>query len=270
MRTITSRQNPLIKSIKSLRDNNRLRREKGLFLFEGVRLLEDALNADIRIQTALFCRDLMSGERGQEVVKQLEASPAEIVAVTPEVLQTVAETESPQGIVAVAYCPEEKEVPTVLKEAKLLVLLAGIQDPGNAGTLVRTAEAAGAEGILFTQGTVYPYSGKVIRASMGSLFRLPVLTLAENGEGVLSLARDLGWEVVVTTPIGGVPFWRLDLTVRTLLVLGNEGAGIDDKLLHLGTKRAYIPLEGAVESLNVSVAGGIILYEAHRQRYFKL
>lgn len=265
MQVITSRQNPLIKAIRALQ-RNKVRQREGRFLIEGVRLLEEALAAGLTLEKVLVCPDLIASERARTLVRRLEETGAALVAVTPPVLESVAETESPQGLLAVALCPSPPEPAIVLERTDLLVCGAGIQDPGNAGTLVRTAEAAGAGGIFFTGNAVYPFGSKVVRASMGSLFRLPAGMLPDDGQEFVGLCRKRRWEVVVTTPVGGIPFWQADFTRPVLVVLGNEGAGIPPELLELGTQRVFIPLSGPVESLNVAVAGGIILYEAVRQR----
>lgn len=265
MEMITSRHNPLVKAVRALR-STKLRRSEGRFLVEGVRLLEEALAAGLNLEAVLVCPELAVGTRAQALLTRLRESGVRWVPVSASVLASVAETETPQGLVAVASLPGPPSVSALLEATDLVVLGEGIQDPGNAGTLIRAAEAAGAGGVCFSAGSVYPFGGKVVRASMGSLFRLPVVALGDNGKELAASCRAAGWEVVVTTPAGGTPFWQVAMAAPTLVVLGNEGAGVSAELTALGSQRAFIPLAQPVESLNVAVAGAIILFEAVRQR----
>lgn len=267
VQVIRSRHNPLVKSIQALHEGKRRRRE-GRFLIEGVRLLEEAVAAGVHLERVLFAPELISGERNRALLARLKAGGVTLNAVTASVLTAVAETETPQGFVAVAYVPPPPDLRTLIRQGNLLVLGDGIQDPGNAGTIVRTAAAAGAQGVFFSAGSVDPYGGKVVRASMGSLFRIPVAVLSDSLE-LVKECRSAGWEVLVTSPAGGTPPWQVSMEGSCLVVLGNEGAGVSPEVLAAGTQRIYIPLAGAVESLNVAVAGGVILFEAVRQRRCK-
>lgn len=263
--TITSRHNPLIKRIQALKDSKTRRRE-GRFLVEGVRLLEEALAAGIHLETVLACPERVESKRAEALLAGLRAKGMTTVFVSEPVLRCVAETESPQGLVAVAEQPVAPPLSLWLARTDLLVLGDGIQDPGNVGTLIRSAEAAGAGGVLLSAGSVYPFGAKVVRASMGSLFRLPVAVLADGGQELAAACRASGWQVVVAMPEGGTPFWQIRLQGPVLLVLGNEGAGVSTELIRYSTQRAFIPLTAPVESLNVAVAGAILLFEAVRQR----
>ncbi|MDK2882350.1 MAG: methyltransferase, TrmH family [Bacillota bacterium] len=264
VQVIRSRHNPLIKNIRALHERKRRRRE-GRFLIEGVRLLEEAVAAGVHLERVLVAPELITGERERALMEQLRAGGVTINAVTASLLSVVAETETPQGFVAVARIPPPPDLYSLVQEGDLLVLGDGIQDPGNAGTIIRTAAGAGAQGVFFSAGSVDPYSGKVVRASMGSLFRIAVDVLGDSRE-LVKACRSAGWEVLVTSPIGGTPLWQVTMGGALLVVLGNEGAGVSPELLEAGTQRVYIPLARAVESLNVAVAGGVILFEVVRQR----
>ncbi|MDK2926275.1 MAG: methyltransferase, TrmH family [Bacillota bacterium] len=267
MQVIRSRHNPLVKSIRALHESKRRRRE-GRFLIEGVRLLEEAVAAGVHLERVLFAPELVTAERERALLERLKASGVTLNAVTASVLTAVAETETPQGFVAVAHVPPPPDVWALVRRGNLLVLGDGIQDPGNAGTIIRTAAAAGAQGVFFSPGSVDPYAGKVVRASMGSLFRLAVAVLGDSRE-LVNACRSAGWEVLVTSPAGGIPPWQVRMEGPLLVILGNEGAGVSSELLAAGTQRVYIPLADTVESLNVAVAGGVILFEAVRQRQGK-
>lgn len=265
MKFIQSRQNPLVRSIRALH-NNKVRRSKRQFLVEGVRLLEEAVSSGCTIKTVLFCTETATDSRIQNLLEKLRNDGVSIVATTEAVLASVSETESPQGLIAIVDSPPTIASDHLLDTSDLLVLGDRIQDPGNAGTIVRTAEAAGAGGVFFTATSVYPFSDKVIRASMGSLFRLPVAVLTDDGQKLCSCCLENGWQVIFTVPDGGTSCWDVDFKKPTLLVLGNEGSGINNNLLNLEGSKVSIPLATPVESLNVAIACAVLLFETVRQR----
>jgi TrmH family RNA methyltransferase len=167
----------------------------------------------------------------------------------------------------VVQFPSLPTVDAIVKATDLIVLGDQIQDPGNVGTIIRTAEAAGAGGVFLTTGSAYRYGDKVIRASMGSLFRLPVKAVADSGRDLYDRCLSGGWQPVFTVPEGGVPLWEVDFTKPTLLVFGNEGAGISPELIAKNKGRKLsIPLTSPVESLNVAIAAAVVLFEIVRQR----
>lgn len=266
MMVIKSRQNPLIRSVRALRQN-KVRRVKKKFLVEGVRLLEEAVSSGCTIDTVLCCTDILTDSLSKKLLQKLDCQGVSVVATTPDVLASVAETKSPPGLIAVVCFPSLPAIDPIIENSDLIVLGDKIQDPGNAGTIIRTSEAARVGGVFFTPGSVYPYSDKVIRASMGSLFRLPVAILPDNGRKLYEYCLKRGWQSIFTVPEGGIPWWQVDFTQPTLVVLGNEGAGISPEM-QAATKglKVSIPLAPPVESLNVAIASAVILFEAVRQR----
>lgn len=265
MKFIQSHQNPLVRSIRALH-NNKVRLSRKRFLVEGVRLLEEAISSGCIIETVLYCREIVTNGRVHNLLNNLAGQGVVLVATTQAVLASVSETESPQGLVAVVHYPSTPELGSVIRATDLAVLGDRIQDPGNAGTIIRTAEAAGAGGVFFTAGSVYPFADKVIRSSMGSLFRLPVTVLTAGGQELCNHCLENGWQLLFSVPEGGIPWWQVDFKQPTLLVLGNEGSGISDELLDLEGNKVSIPLAHPVESLNVAIACAVLLFETMRQR----
>jgi len=189
---------------------------------------------------------------------------AEILVLPPEIFASAVDTESPQGIAALVK-PREFTLEEVLGgRSPLLLIAAGLQDPGNLGTLIRSAEAFGATGYVILAGTVSPENQKTLRASAGSVFRLPGITLCEDH--ILHELAERKIRTVAAVAAEGSPLAEHDLTQPTALILGNEGAGISPSILKRADARVTIPMPGPVESLNAAIAGSILLYEAARQR----
>lgn len=238
------------------------RRREGRFLVEGPRLILEGISSGLPFVFFLFSPESFSPSDWPEVARALgEVAPA--YEVPAAVLELAAGTETPQGILAVAekpvFSPEE-----ALSSSGPLLVLDGVGDPGNLGALVRAAEGLGAAGVILGEGTVDPYNPKVVRAAMGSLFRLPVVEVGL--ESFLRKEREKGRQVLVAVPRGGRDPWELDLSGDPVLVLGSEPRGVRPEVMSLGSGLISVPLAEPVESLNVALAGGVLLYEARRQR----
>jgi TrmH family RNA methyltransferase len=186
---------------------------------------------------------------------------AEVLIVAEEVFASAATTEHPQGIAALVEAPEFP-LPAMFAGTPLVVIAAGLQDPGNLGTLVRSAEAFGATGMMLLPGTVSLWNAKTLRASSGSAFRLPVLAL--SAEDAFAALREQGIRIFAAVARDGDT--QADLRGPSALLVGNEGAGLPDEWIAQADARVTIPLPGAVESLNAAIAGSVLLYEAMRQR----
>lgn len=265
MKEITSIRNPALQRYRSLRDAG-VRRGSGLAAAEGVNLLREALlsEADL-VQVFLSERALGRGGDVADLAARLEAGAAaghwELLAVRDEVLERAAHTESPQGALAI-FRPRVFSLAEALAEAGPVLLLDRLADPGNLGLILRTAEASGCEGIVVGPGTVDPYNPKSVRASAGSVFRVPVAHAdLETAAAALAAA---GGRLFATSPHGGVVYTAADLSGRVGLFFGQEGGGLARCLLDR-FEELRIPT-GRVESLNVAMAAGILLYEARRQR----
>lgn len=254
---IESTANLKVKELRSLHRRSARHGER-LFLVEGVRLLEEALQAGVALTLVLYVAErLQETPRGAALLARLAGHPAAFAA-TPQVLDRAAETVTPQGVVAAVALPE------LPPAAGPILILDQLRDPGNCGTILRTAEAAGAGLVLCAAGTVDPFSPKVVRAGMGAHFRLP-------------LRADVGWaeiagavagrQVLLAEARGGRPYDAVDWRRPTALIVGGEAAGPSPEARRLATAAVSIPMAGAAESLNAAVAAGILLFEAARQRH---
>lgn len=256
---LTSLQNPLVKQLRKLH-RAKDRREQGVFLLEGTHLLEEACAANFPLETVCATADWQCAH--PQLWEQLEQLAQRVELVSPEVLQAIATTVQPDGIVATA--------PSLSGDApqftRLGIVLETIQDPGNLGTLIRTAAAAGAEGLLLSADCVDPENPKVLRASAGQWFRLPVGVSAHLPEDI-NRYRTQGIQVVATLPDASQTYWQVNWQLPSLVLLGNEGAGLSPELVALADQHISIPLAPGVESLNVAIAGALILYEAKRQQW---
>ena len=257
---LTSLQNPLVKHIRQLHQTKG-RRRHGQFLMEGTHLLQEAIAVGYPL-AAVCCTDAWRcryPDLWQLTVQQ--AQQREVVS--PEVLAALATTVQPDGVVAIA--PSRKSpIPAAVPSLGLAVET--LQDPGNLGTLIRTAAAVEADGLWLSGDSVDPEHPKVLRASAGQWFRLPWQVSADL-EADLTHWRHQGIQVLGTSAQAEVDFWHVDLTQPTIIVLGNEGAGLSPRLQAQVSQQVRIPMGAAVESLNVAIAAALLLYEARRQRH---
>jgi len=188
-----------------------------------------------------------------------------VIEVTGSVLNALSPVNSPTGVVAIARIPVASSVSVLAPPPALVMAAAGLQDPGNAGAIIRSAAAAGATGVVLDELSADPWGWKALRASMGSAFHLPVV----RSRALASLIHDWrssGVSIVATAPRGGVTMYDVDFTKPTALLLGGEGSGLPDDLAVAADTRVSIPMHGAIESLNAAVAAAVLLYEAQRQR----
>ena len=254
---ITSVQNPKIQWVRKLQSQARLRRQEGLFVVEGVRLVEEAVQSGWRAQLVLHTGAL--SERGRDLINQYASRGAVVEETTEPVLASASDTRTPQGILAVVEQPQ-LPFPDGLD---FILIVDQLRDPGNLGTLLRTAAAAGVQAVLLTPGTVDPFSPKVVRAAMGAHFRLPLCS--PEWDSLPDLIPQ-GVRVFLADPGGGQVYTRVDLTVPLALVVGGEAEGVGTRAAALAHDRVHIPMAGDVESLNAAVAAAVLLFEVKRQR----
>jgi len=241
------------------------RERRGLALAEGVRLVEEAVDAGIRLRGVLVSPALEATTRGRALKSVLAERGVTLEQVSEPELEKLADTEHPQGVLAVIE-PRPWRIEDIrLAKGAVVIVLDGVQDPGNVGTILRTAHGLGAAGVVALPGTAELGNSKVMRGSMGALFRLPAIT--SEAEEFLAWAKRSGVELW-TTATEAEPVNRLIVSDRpaVALVLGNEGAGVSPALASAARRRVAIPLASGVESLNVAVAAGILLYEVLRDR----
>lgn len=253
---LTRREERLLRTLRQ----RRAREEEGLFLAEGVRTIEDLVASPLAVRFVVAASTLGDTPRGRGLISGIEARGIAVHQVDERGFRDWADTDTPQGVLAVAEIPPAglAAIPLDADPAVVLVLDA-VQDPGNFGTLVRTAEALGAAGVVALPGTVDPWNPKSVRAAMGSSFRLPVV---EADWGALEpWLRERG-VVTVASAVDAPP--PESLPRRAALVLGNEGAGVSADTLRRADLTLGIPLRGRAESLNVAAAGAILLHELLR------
>jgi RNA methyltransferase, TrmH family len=255
---LTSLQNPLVKQIRKLHRSAE-RRQQGLFLLEGSHLIEEACAVGLPLQ--ILCYTAAWQAQYPELCARLSQTVDRRELVSPEVLKSIATTINPDGVIAIAPRPDQ----TTLQFHHLGLVLETIQDPGNLGTMIRTAAAVGVDGLLLSQNCVDRDNPKVLRASAGQWLRLPMATSADL-VGDLTALKAQGLQIIATLPQATKTYWDIDFRLPSLILMGNEGAGLSPAVAALADQAVTIPLAPGVESLNVAIAAALILYEAKRQR----
>jgi TrmH family RNA methyltransferase len=258
---ITSIQNPLIKEIRKLH-TSKGRREQGLFLLEGKHLITEACAQNYPLAT--FCCTPEWSKKYPQLWEQASLQAQRVELVSEKVLEAIATTVNPDGAIATASRTANESITA----ATLGLALETVQDPGNLGTIIRTAAAAGADGLWLSGDSVELDHPKVLRSSTGAWFRLPMAVTTDLKAEVLR-CQSQGMQILATLPDANLTYWEVDLRVPTLIILGNEGAGLSEDLTNLASLQVQIPLSRGVESLNVAIAAALILYEAQRQRRIK-
>jgi RNA methyltransferase, TrmH family len=259
---LTSLQNSLVKQFRRLHAS-KYRRQERCFLIEGTHLLQEAVLA--RWPLAAVCYTERWLDRESELLDRVQVLVPCCELVSEDVLAAIATTVHPDGVAAIARSSPHSPVSI----QSLGLVLDTLQDPGNVGTILRTAAAAGVEGILLNAGSADLESPKVLRASAGAWFRVNA-ALSDDLLSTVEQYRRQGFQLVATTPKANLDYWAVDYTQPTLLMVGNEGAGLSEALIQVSTQEVCIPLSGGVESLNAAIATAVMLYEAKRQRVQKL
>lgn len=235
--------------------------DDGLIGIEGPHLVNEALRSGLEVAAVLVST---SGEHFLEQFSSLLGPAPRRLKTTDRLFASVADTRAPQGVAALVR-PRRVQFDDLIGGIPLLVVLVAVQDPGNVGTILRSAEAFDATGALICPGTAHPFAPKVLRASAGSALRLPILTGASPSV-LLAQLRVAGIRSYAATLVGGVAPADADLRAPAALFIGNEGAGLPREVEHSADARILIPLAAGVESLNAAVAASVLLYEAARQR----
>jgi TrmH family RNA methyltransferase len=256
---ITSRQHPIVRAFKAA-----ARAEHGTALLDGWHLLHDAAAAGIELISVAFTAAALPSQADAALLDQL-AQRCDVFTVTAPVMDAMSPVRTPAGVVAIAkqrLFPFEQ----LLQPAPPLIVTAcDLQDPGNAGAVIRSAEAANATGVLLCGASADPWSWKALRAAMGSTFRLPVHRMRDTPQAMARL-RDAHIALVATVPRGAARMSDIDLSRATAIILGGEGGGLPPAVLDTADQHLSIPMRAPVESLNVAVAAALLVYEARRQR----
>jgi len=252
---ITSPQNPKLKLIRSLMGRAKERREAKAFVVEGVRLVEEAINAGWNFQFVLFSDGL--SERGTALLDQIRANKIEVDDVAGDLLQKLSNTETPQGSLAVLH---DTQLP-IPESPNFILIPDQIRDPGNLGTLLRTAAATGVQAALLPPETTDAFAPKVLRAGMGAHFRMPIHSMIWEKIKEQTAGMD-----IYIADMNGTSFWDVDLRKPLALVIGGEAEGASDEARRLANGKVCVPMSGNVESLNAGIAGSILMFEVVRQR----
>jgi RNA methyltransferase, TrmH family len=270
LRRIEGRHNPLVKQLRQAFSRAELT-ETGDCAIEGLRILEEAIRSGLRFR-AVFFRE-SARDRADRLLPQL-GSQVETLLLPDNLFDSLVPSDSPQGVAALVRL-KEFSLDDVIEQERLqvgpIVVLAGLQDPGNLGTILRSSEAFGSAGVVLGEGTVSPFNSKVVRASAGSVFRLPVIHgHGKSGtaklEEVSEKLRTKGVRLIATSSHKGTPLDQADLKSAVAIFFGNEGAGLSREVMSRMDEVIAIPHTAQVESLNAGVAASIVLYEAARQR----
>jgi len=251
---ITSRQHPVVLRLRRLAS----RREKGVVLLDGPHLLADALAARVRVDLVL------TDDRHAALAERARSAGATVHEGSTAVLGAASPVTSPTGVVALAHW-QPQDVSDVLAADAPVIGLVGVQDPGNVGSVIRSADALGAGGVLLLDGSADPGSWKCLRGAMGSTFRIPIAR--GSTADVIPLAKSRQRSVVAAIATGGTPLESLTLGDSVVVLLGNEGAGLDETVATTADQTMTVTMRAGMDSLNVSVTAALVLWEAHRQHH---
>ncbi|WP_297434974.1 RNA methyltransferase [uncultured Clostridium sp.] len=257
MLIIESKSNSLFKNLKKLKDK-KYRNQTGTYLIEGLRFVDEAFKSGVNIESIMYTQEFK--EKNDEFLAR--GKDINNIMLSLPLLKELSFTGTPQGVMAIVHM-ENKE----LKDGNIVVLVDKVQDPGNMGTIIRTAHAVGASGIIMTKGTVDIYNDKVLRSTMGSVFYLPIIEDFELSK--INELKENGYKLVVSSLQGEKNFFEEDLKGNIIMAVGNEGNGVSDEVYNISDIKVRIPMPGNAESLNVAVATSVMLYEKVRQNIVK-
>lgn len=260
---ISSSSNPLIKRIRALSERKHRRRE-GVFFVEGLQPVWQAVEAGATIETFVVAPELLLSEPAQQMIAEQETQGVRVARVTRAIFTSLSEREGPTGLAAIVRAQTVKLEDLSVQPGAPLVVLHEVGNPGNLGTIIRTADAAGAGGIILLGDTTDPFAPAAVKASMGSLFAVPIAHLADP-EQFFSWATAQGVAIVTTSARATTTHWSANYPRPLALLLGSEGTGLPAELLARGDLQVKIPMSGTARSLNLAVATGILLYEVRRQ-----
>ncbi len=263
MNIISSKENEYIKHIRKLKEK-KFRDQNNEYIIEGLKMVEEAIQEKAQIKNIIICDDC---EKTGSIPKDLmyEIAKYNCISVTKKIFELLTEVVNPQGIIAIVG-KESKET-NIDKEQEIILALDDIQDPGNLGTILRTADSVGLKQILVSKGTADAYNPKVVRSTMGAIFRIKIIE-CENLEIKLKELQKDSYKILVTSLQTKQSIYDVKYN-KTVIVIGNEAKGVSENIQKIADKKVKIPMLGKTESLNASVATGIILYEYVRQKIGK-
>lgn len=263
MLEIKSSKNPLIKRVKSLH-KKKYRLEEKLFIIEGIKIIQEAIDNFGEIEQIIYTDKLLSSNEGFQFFQNIKHIE-NIAYVNENLFKEISGTENPQGILGLCRLIEKDYKEIFAFKDPFLVFLDRIQDPGNMGTIIRSGDAFNIDGIILGEGCVDPYNPKVIRATMGSIFRTPIYNCNDSFQCLNDIRRNN--INIITTDLNGTATMAYNFNDGIILVIGNESNGVDESLLEISNEKIKIPMPGGAESLNAGVAASIIMYEAMKSRF---
>lgn len=261
---ITSGQNPKIKTLMALQEKSRERRQKGLFVLEGRRELEHALEAGFVLDTVFVCPEILSLTNETPLLKAFLKDKPDVIEVSNSVYSKIAYREGTEGIIAEVVTPERTLASLALPENPLVMVLESVEKPGNLGAVLRSADAAGADAVIICDPLTDLFNPNLIRASIGAIFTVPVVTAA-SAEAIKYL-KDRKIQILTAQLQDSSVYYETDMRGGTALVMGTEATGLTPVWRMAADAHIRIPMLGRLDSLNVSVSAAILLYEAVRQR----
>ena len=265
-RSISSVANPVVVEARLLERERRERERQGVYLAWGLHLAGEALLAGAEIERAFISPEDMAGPEGKDLLARIATGGSPIVQVTSKVLDAIAKGAGDQGVLLILRRPAWTLDAVIASGATLVLAAHGVQDPGNLGSMARSALACGAGALVTLEGCADPFSSKVVRSAMGAHARLPVLP--GSADPALAALRRAGFLIVAADPGQGNRPDDINLTRKSVLLLGGEGSGLPASILEAASERVRIPMTAAASSLNVGAAAAILLYEIQRQRGF--
>ncbi len=264
MPTIKSLQNARVKAVVKLRDR-RGRDKQGRFIIDGPRELEHALAANVEVTEVYYCDELAAASAARDMLRKFEQTPAELIHVTTSVWHKLAYGGRRDGILAVARPPAKQLADIRVHDAALVVVLDALEKPGNVGAIIRSADAAGADGLLVVDSGTDVYNPNAIRASIGTIFRLPVV--ATSRTQAIEWLHQQAFTTFLARVNAGTSYTEPDYCQRCAIVMGSEATGLGGQWNDSGFRAIHLPMHGAADSLNVAVASAVLLYEVVRQRH---
>jgi RNA methyltransferase, TrmH family len=262
---ISSAANPLVKRVRALGERKRRRRE-GAFVVQGIQPVWQAVEARANIEVLLVAPDLLRHRGALDMVDAQAAAGVPVARLTGELFGRISDRDAPAGLAAIVRAEPATLGALMVPGDAVFVALHSAGNPGNVGTIIRTASAAGAAGVILIGPSADPHDPAAVKASMGALFTVPVAT-AESGDDFLAWAETRGVTVAATSARATLSCWEASWPLPLVLLLGSEGAGLPDELLDGADMRVAVPMTGTAESLNLAVAAGILLYEVRRRTW---
>ena len=260
MQQITSKENGLIKHIIKLKEK-KYRKEYNEYIIEGAKIVEEAIIEKAKIKQIIISEDAINSELIQKHLRE-ELQKIDYIQITPNIFKLISGVEKPQGVLAIIE--KDKQEKKIDINQEIILALDDLQDPGNLGTIIRTADSVGLNQILISKGTVDPYSPKVIRSTMGAIFRVKIIE-CENLKEILEKLKKNNFKIMVTDLNTDKSIYDIELQ-KNVIIIGNEANGVSEEIKNIADTKVIIPMFGKTESLNASVATGVILYEYVRQK----